>query len=182
MLILASKSPRRQELLTLAGLEHICIPSDVEEIVPEGTLPEDLPALLALQKAEAVFSAHPSDTVLGSDTIVVSDGQILGKPKNEEDAFSMLRALSGKAHTVYTGAAILAHDRREVFTSATEVVFYPLSDEEIRAYIATGEPMDKAGAYGIQGKGSLFVKEIRGDYYTVVGLPLAEVARRLKAF
>lgn len=181
MLILASKSPRRRELLDLAGLEYICIPSDADENVPEDLVPAQVPEYLAVKKADAVLAAHPEDMVLGSDTLVVCDGQIMGKPENEQDAFRMLRQLSGKAHQVYTGVAILSAGKRDSFTTVTDVEFYPLTDEEIWAYIHTGEPMDKAGAYGIQGKGSLLVKGIRGDYFTVVGLPVAEVARHLAA-
>ena len=179
MLILASQSPRRKELLELAGLTFTCLPSRGEEIVPEGMPAAEEPEYLAGKKAEEIFAAHPEDVVIGSDTLVLLDGKPLGKPHSEEEAFAMLRALSGREHEVCTGVAILSPQGRESFTSVTKVEFYPLSDEEIRAYIRTGEPMDKAGAYGIQGKGSLLIRRIDGDYYTVVGLPLAEVVRRL---
>lgn len=179
MLILASQSPRRRELLTMAGIDFTCVPSHFEEVIPAHANVPDIPRLLALGKARDVFSSHPEDTVLGSDTIVAYGDTVLGKPKSEEDAFGMLRLLSGKTHYVHTGVAILSPSGEESFVSSTEVEFYELTDDEIRAYIATGEPMDKAGAYAIQGKGFRFVKAIRGDYYTVMGLPLAETVRRL---
>ena len=180
MIILASSSPRRQELLTMAGIDYTCIPSDAAEIVPDDIPAASVPEYLAVLKAEAVFQNHPEDIVIGSDTIVVIDDTILGKPKNKEDAFSMLRMLSGRTHTVYTGVAILSPKGRDSFTSSTEVTFYDLTDTEIREYIETGEPMDKAGSYGIQGFGSVLVKEIHGDYFTVMGLPVAETIRRIR--
>ena len=181
MIILASASPRRRELLTMAGIEYTCIPSDAEENVPDGMPAEEVPGHLSRLKAEAVFFKHPEDTVIGSDTIVYIDGMILGKPKDRNEAFEMLRRLSGREHTVFTGVTLLSPGRSETFTSATKVKFYDLTDEEIRSYIATGEPMDKAGAYGIQGYGCILVEKICGDYFTVMGLPIAEVVRRLKA-
>ncbi len=180
MLILASQSPRRSELMEKAGFTFTCIPSHYEEVIPDHVPIPEVPRFLSLGKANDIFKDHPDDTVIGSDTIVAVDGQILGKPKNEEDAFRMLRLLSGKTHQVHTGVAILAPGREESFVSSTEVEFYDLSDDEIRAYIATGEPMDKAGAYGIQGKGCVLVKAIRGDYYTIMGFPIAEIAQRLR--
>ena len=180
MIILASASPRRRELLTMAGITYQCIPADIKEIVPEGTPVEKISEVLSVQKAEAVYVTHPEDIVIGSDTIVVIDGTVLGKPKNEADAFAMLKLLSGRVHTVYTGVTILSKNGRSSFTSHTEVEFYPLTDEEIRAYIRTGEPMDKAGSYGIQGYGCVLVKRINGDYFTVMGLPVAETVRLLR--
>ncbi|MBQ6036099.1 MAG: septum formation inhibitor Maf [Lachnospiraceae bacterium] len=182
MLILASQSPRRRQLLQMAGLDFICIPADIEEVVPEGTPADEIPRLLALLKASAVLETHPDAVVIGSDTVVAIDGEVLGKPKDEEDALKMLKHLSGRTHVVHTGVAILSKDRRESFTSSTKVLFYDHTDEELRAYIATGDPMDKAGSYGIQGAGAFLVKSIEGDFYTVMGLPVAEVLRRLKAF
>lgn len=182
MLILASKSPRRRELLDLAGLTYDCIPSQADETIPEGMAAEEVPEYLAVKKAEEVWEKHPQDVVLGSDTLVLMDGEPLGKPHTAEEAREMLHFLSGKAHYVYTGVAILSKDKKAAFTTVTKVEFYNLTEEEIEEYIATGEPMDKAGAYGIQGKGSLLVKRIAGDYYTVVGLPIAEVVRHLRAF
>ena len=182
MLILASQSPRRRQLLAMAGLDFKCIPAYVDETVPEGTPAKEIPRLLALKKAQAVLDAHPNDIVLGSDTVVEIDGEILGKPHDEEDAFRMLRKLSGAVHTVRTGVAILSSDKAESFTSSTRVAFYDHSDEDLWAYIRTQDPMDKAGSYGIQGAGAFLVKGIEGDFYTVMGLPVAEVLRHLKSF
>ena len=179
MLILASQSPRRRELLTMAGLSFECIPARGEETVPEGMAACLEPEYLAVKKAEEVFASHPRDVVIGSDTLVLLDGKPMGKPHSEEEAFAMLSALSGRVHEVATGVAILSPGRKDCFTSTTKVEFYPLTEKEIWDYIHTGEPMDKAGAYGIQGKGARLIRKIDGDYYTVVGLPLAEVLRRL---
>lgn len=180
MIILASASPRRRELLTMAGVEYQCIPADIEETVPQGTPTEKITEVLSMQKAGAVFAQHPEDTVIGSDTVVVIDGKVLGKPKSEEEAFTMLKQLSGRVHTVYTGVTLCSPKGSCSFTSHTEVEFYPLKDEEIRDYIRTGEPMDKAGSYGIQGYGCVLVKRINGDYFTVMGLPIAETVRALR--
>ncbi|MDD6212464.1 MAG: Maf family protein [Clostridiales bacterium] len=179
MLFLASQSPRRKELLDLAGLKYICEPANVDELVPDELAVEKIPEYLAKKKAAKVLSDHPHDVVLGADTIVVWNGEVLGKPQSDYEAFEMLRKLSGSVHHVYTGVAILSEENPIAFTTVTEVEFYQLTDREIRDYIATGEPMDKAGAYGIQGKGALLVKRIQGDYYTVVGLPIGEVVRHL---
>ena len=181
-LILASKSPRRKELLMKLGIPFICEPAVSEEHVPEKTPVRDTAELLSRKKAAEVYEKHAGEevTVIGSDTVVIIDDEILGKPHTEEEAARMLRKLSGRTHTVSTGVTILGRDREESFTSETAVTFYDLSEEEIREYIRTGEPMDKAGAYGIQGYGALFVKEIRGDYSTVVGFPIAEIYRRLR--
>ena len=180
MLILASGSPRRKELLEMVGRPYQCEPSEADETVPEGMEPQDIPEFLAVKKAKAVLAKHPEDMVLGADTIVELDGQVLGKPGTKEEAAQMLRMLSGETHMVYTGVAILSAGQEAHFTTVTKVEFYPLSEEEIQEYIATGEPMDKAGAYGIQGKGALLVKRIHGDFYTVMGLPIGEVERHLR--
>ena len=181
-LILASKSPRRKELLMKLGIPFTCEPAVSEEQVPEGTPVRDTAELLSRQKAAEVYEKHAGEevTVIGSDTVVIIDDEILGKPHTEEEAARMLRKLSGRTHTVSTGVTILGKDRTESFTSETAVTFYDLSEEEIQRYIKTGEPMDKAGAYGIQGYGALLVKEIKGDYSTVVGFPIAEIYRRLR--
>lgn len=179
MYILASGSPRRKELLSLIIPEYEVLVSGCEEFVPEGTPAEKVPAILAEQKALAVAKLRPEDTVIGSDTVVVLGGEIFGKPKDKAHAHSMLRALSGKKHFVYTGVAVAEKGSVRSFVQKTEVEFYELSDETIDNYIATGEPMDKAGAYGIQGKGSVLVKGITGDYFNVMGLPVAETARFL---
>ena len=179
MLILASGSPRRRELLSLITDEFEILVSGCDEFVPEGTPAEKVPAILAEQKALAVAKLCPEDTVIGSDTVVVLNNEIFGKPKDKSHARAMLKALSGKRHFVYTGVAVAEKGEVRSFVQKTEVEFYELSDETIEKYIATGEPMDKAGAYGIQGKGSVLVKGIVGDYFNVMGLPVAETARFL---
>lgn len=180
MLILASKSPRRRQLLEMMNLSFTCEPADIVENIPDGTAPCEAVKMLAHQKAAAVYEKHPADTVLGSDTIVTIDGRILGKPKDEAEAAVMLRTLSGRKHKVYTGVSLMSPAGEDLFATETVVEFYPLSDKEIAEYIATGDPMDKAGAYGIQGPGCALVKGIDGDYFSVMGLPIAEVVRRLK--
>lgn len=179
MYILASGSPRRRELLKLIIPEYKCVVSGCEEVIPEGTPWNEVPRILAEQKAVSVAALCPKDTVIGSDTVVVLKGKIFGKPHSEEEAFSMLKELSGKKHMVLTGVAVAEKGSVRSFTQSTEVEFYELSDETIKKYIATGEPLDKAGAYGIQGKGSVLVKGISGDYFNVMGLPVAETARFL---
>ncbi|MGN0665802.1 MAG: Maf family protein [Huintestinicola sp.] len=180
MIILASASPRRQELLRYAVSEFAVIPAEVQEIVPPGTRAEDAPKVLAELKASALAELHPDDTVIGSDTVVILDGEIFGKPANEEDARNMLRRLSGRTHKVVTGVCIISKGRRLTFSEETEVTFYPLSDEDIEEYIATGDPMDKAGAYGIQSEGCVLVREVKGNFANVVGLPIALLKRKLK--
>ena len=182
MLYLASASPRRRELLDLAGIPYTTAPANADERFADGTPPEEAVRLLARRKAEACFAQHPGAVVLGADTVVALGGASLGKPKTPAHAADMLRLLSGKTHEVFTGFCVLADGRCEVGAERTEVTFYPLAEEEIQAYVATGEPMDKAGAYGIQGKGALLVQGICGDYYNVVGLPVARVARILRTF
>ena len=179
-LILASKSPRRKELLTLAGVRFTVETADVEETYPDGLRPAEIVKHLSRIKAEAVFGKHPEETVLGADTIVALDGEILGKPKDAEDAVRMLRELSGKTHDVFTGVTILCGKAKKTFAERTAVTFYDLTEEEILSYVSTGEPLDKAGAYGIQGKGVTLVKRISGDYSNVVGLPVSRVVRVLR--
>ncbi len=181
-IILASASPRRKELLSLAGIEYTVVPSECKEILPENITPPRAVEELAKQKADDVFKRYPDCMIIAADTVVALGNVILGKPKDDDDAFQMLSSLSGNIHTVYTGVCIKTSDGEEVFHSATAVEFYKLTEEEIRDYIATGEPCDKAGSYGIQGKGSLLVKGINGDYFNVVGLPLAETVRNIKSF
>ena len=177
--ILASASPRRKELLELITEDFKIIPSGVEETVPDGIPPEKRPEFLARLKAEDIAKKYPHDTVIGADTSVIIDDCVLGKPEGSEQAKDMLKMLSGRTHRVVTGCAVINNGECRSFSSATEVEFYPLTDGEIEAYIATGECFDKAGAYGIQGKGGLLVKTIRGDWYNVVGLPVAQLARVL---
>lgn len=183
MFYLASQSPRRKELLTLAGIAFEVLVSGCDENVPDGISAEQTVQLLAAQKADAVVSlCTAEDVVLSADTVVVAQGKILGKPKDKEDACRMLRMLSGKTHTVMTGVCITGRGKRKSFVSKTDVTFYPLTEEEIEAYVATGDPMDKAGAYGIQSKGVVLVEKICGDYSNVVGLPLAQCVRELRCF
>ena len=180
--IVASASPRRRELLTQAGYAFTVEPSDADETLPAGTPAADAVQILAERKAAAVAKNRPGAVVLGCDTVVALNDQVLGKPQTADEAAAMLRALSGNTHTVFTGVCLTDGVRTERFVSATDVTFYELSEETIRAYVATGEPMDKAGAYGIQGYGCVLVKSFSGDYATVVGLPLGETARALASF
>ena len=179
-IILASKSPRRQELLKTITEDFICIPSDAEEIVPDNIDTEEVSTYLATLKAKDIYSSNKDGIVIGCDTVVINDNKILGKPKDIEDAYNMIKSLSGKTHKVITGCCIIYNEKEITFKSITEVEFYQLSDDEINSYINTDEPYDKAGAYGIQGRGSLFVKSIKGDYFNVVGLPVANLSRKLK--
>ena len=157
--------------------------SDADETLPAGLAPPEAVMTLAKRKGDSVFSAGGADdTVVAADTVVCAAGEILGKPGTEAEARAMLRTLSGRAHTVYTGVYVRSAERAVSFCAATEVEFYPLTDAEIDAYIATGEPFDKAGGYGIQSRGALLVRAIRGDFYNVVGFPVAEVSRALQQF
>ena len=184
--ILASASPRRRELLTQVGLEFEVMVSDADENIEESLSPDELVKRLSLIKAAAVkeeLSAKGSDgdpAVIGADTVVFHNGEILGKPKDEEDAFRMLKSLSGDTHSVYTGVTILLGDETITFANETKVVFDTISDEEIKRYIASKEPMDKAGAYGIQGLGGAFVTSIEGEYANVVGFPIGEFCHILR--
>lgn len=205
-IILASASPRRKELLGQAGYDFEVEVSEVDESVVSGS-PREMVEQLSEIKAGAVALRYRTGEiqngeealrhraggiqngeedvlVIGSDTVVVLDGRVLGKPGDEEDAFRMLKDLSGKAHQVYTGVTLIyCNDGRELkrrsFSECTEVVMRSISDREIRDYIATGEPMDKAGAYGIQGKAAVFISGIRGDYYNVVGLPICRLTEEI---
>ena len=181
-LILASASPRRKELLALAGFEFDVVTSSVDEIIDPELKPHELVVSLASQKAKAVASKHTDKTVIGADTVVVLDGKVLGKPKNEQDAVDMLKALSGNIHEVYTGVYLVNGGKEKGFYECTKVKFCTLSDEQISAYVATGEPMDKAGSYGIQGKGCMLVEGIEGDYFNVVGFPVSRFCRELYKF
>jgi len=182
-LILASASPRRCEILKNAGYSFEICPADIDENITEKLTPSGIVGMLSKQKAKAVFEKLENNqdiAVLGADTIVVQNGQVLGKPKNEDEAFSMLRQLSGKKHEVYTGVCIITSDCTQNYFDCTTVEFLELSDCQIKAYISTGEPMDKAGAYGIQGKGCVLIKGINGDFFSVMGLPIAKTAKMLK--
>lgn len=182
-LILASNSPRRRELLQSAGFIFDIIPAKSDEEIPPNTPPEKAVTMLARQKAEEVRALHPDSVIIAADTVVAVDGDILGKPADASDAFAMLKRLSGRRHYVYTGVAIIyGTEKSEVyeFYEKTEVEFHSLTDSEITDYINTGEPFDKAGAYGIQEKGMLLVKSINGDFYNVMGLPISTVSRKLR--
>lgn len=180
--ILASASPRRRELLGYVVKEFDVLPSDVDENIPEIVNPENSAEYLAIKKAKAVSSEHMQDIVIGCDTVVILDGEVFGKPVDKTDARIMLEKLSGRIHKVITGVCICRGNEMKSFSTVTEVEFYHLSEDEIKEYIATGEPMDKAGAYGIQGYGSLLVKEICGDFFNVVGLPVSRLKREYDEF
>ena len=181
-IILASASPRRQELLKYIVPEFSIIPADIDETLPDDIPAEEAAEFLAVKKAKHISEKNPAGIVIGSDTVVVIDGEILGKPKDTADAERMLRKLSGKTHSVITGVCISCGNFSDSFSCRTFVKFFPLTDEEIHGYIATGEPMDKAGAYGIQGKGCLLAESIDGDFFNVVGLPASLLKRHLEKF
>jgi len=180
-LVLASGSPRRKELLASLGLSFEIQVSDVDETIEHGADPVQIVQELAYRKAQAVANDLQNAMVLGADTIVVQDGVILGKPTDAEDAKRMLNMLSGRSHHVYTGIALVEAGGDLVIRDiqGTEVMVKQLTSEQIDAYVATGEPMDKAGAYGIQGLAAQFITEIHGDYFNVVGLPISLLADRL---
>lgn len=182
-LILGSGSPRRRELMAQIGLKFEVIVSDADESTAE-MWPDRMVMELSRNKAEAVHSTLDDKTksesvVIGADTIVYNDGKVLGKPKDEEDAFNMIKSLQDGVHSVYTGVTLVS-DETISFFEETKVYVYPMTDEEIREYISTKEPMDKAGAYGIQGAFAAYVKGIEGDYNNVVGLPVARLYQELK--
>ena len=178
-LILASQSPRRKELLGLFHIPFVIRVADIDETMDHTKAPCGEVARVSQLKANAI-PHEPDDIVIAADTIVVCNGQILGKPKDEADAFAMLRLLSGKDHQVMTGLTVLQGDRILTYTEITDIHFRELSDKEILAYIRTGEPMDKAGSYGIQGGAALFAERIAGDYYNVMGLPVCRLGQMLK--
>lgn len=186
--ILASKSPRRKEILGQMGMEFEILPAVGEEVIAD-TDPARVVEALSKQKAEEIaqklMGSSSPVLVIGADTVVAQDGEILGKPVDEADAVRMLRELQGREHSVFTGVTLIriaGDGKREqkTFSEETKVSFYPMSEEEIEAYVATGEPMDKAGAYGIQGKAFVYVKGISGDYYNVVGLPAARIYQEMR--
>ncbi len=180
MIILASKSPRRKELLSFITTDFIVKSAEVDETLPKNITPSKAVEYLSKIKAEPL--KNDDDTVIGADTVVAIDGKILGKPKDRDDAFSTLKMLSGKEHSVFTGVTVIKGEKSETFSVETKVKMFDLSDDDINNYIATGEPFDKAGSYGIQGKGSLLVEKIDGDYFNVVGLPISKLSRVLKQF
>jgi septum formation protein len=178
--ILASKSPRRQDLLHLIGLEFDVIPSHVDEIIKEGLTFEEVVQDIAVQKAIHIAKEHPDATVLGFDTLVIFEGEALGKPTSREEAFDMLKRLQGNTHTVLTGCALVCCDETETLYGEAEVTFYPMNDDEINEYLDTEEPFDKAGSYGIQGYGARYIKNVNGDYYSVMGVPVAKLYQLLR--
>ena len=179
-LILASQSPRRRELLGLTGLDFIVRVADIDETMDPEKAPFDEVARVSRLKAEAV-ARKPEDVVIAADTIVVCEGKVLGKPRDEEDAFRILSLLSGRHHEVMTGMTVVRGDEVITHTEVTKIHFRELHPDEIRAYIASGEPMDKAGAYGIQGGAALFADQMEGDYYNVMGLPVCRLATILRS-
>ncbi len=180
MLILASGSPRRRELLAQIGIAYMVNPSSYEEHAAKKKEPEKHVQALAVGKACDVAAKYPGQWVLGADTIVAIDGKILGKPRNTKEAAAMLHELSDAKHSVYTGVALVKDDTVITKVVETKVWFRRLTDREIDDYVASGEPMDKAGAYGIQGKAAAFVDKINGSYTNVVGLPLSQVCKMLR--
>lgn len=179
-IILASQSPRRRELLTLVGIAHEVRPADIDESVLPGEVPEAHAERLAREKAHTVAALEPGGVVVAADTIVVVDGRILGKPTDDADARRMLRDLAGRAHTVFTAMAVARGERTVSAVERVAVTVRPLADDEIAAYVATGEPRDKAGAYGIQGHGATLVERIDGDFFAVVGLSLVRLVALLR--
>ena len=182
-IVLASKSPRRIELLRSLGLDIEICPADVDENIDEVTeKPQEAVTLLASRKAQAIAQklCDPDALIIAADTLVYKDNTLLGKPRDEDEAFSMLRTLSGDRHSVYTGICVAYGGKIAKKAVETAVFFRNLSDDEIENYVKSGEPMDKAGAYGIQGRACLFVKGIEGDYFNVVGLPLTELFEMIK--
>ncbi len=180
-IVLASASPRRKELLARMGVDFTVRVADLDESMDPFAHPADEVARVAALKAKAVYPmCHDGDVIIGADTIVVCDSLVMGKPRSESEAFSMLRRLSGREHQVMTGLCVLTDSYEETITVTTTLRMRHLSDEEIHAYIATGEPMDKAGAYGIQGLASMFVVGLDGDYYNVMGLPICTLTMILR--
>lgn len=179
-MILASKSPRRKELLEKCGILFTCDPADIDETLLEGVSLEEAIKELSFRKASAVLKRHEDCIVIGSDTIVTLNDEVLGKPKDDADAFRMLKMMQGHTHVVITGLAIISSSRIFNIVSKAEVTFVKMSDEEILSYIATGEGRDKAGSYGVQGFGGRYISKINGDFYTVMGLPLSIVYKELK--
>lgn len=181
-IILASGSPRRTELLHQVGLEHEIIKSEVEEVV-DSNVPSEVVCSLSRQKAFDVYQRQENKKdilVIGADTVVAYDNRILGKPKDEADAFAMLKQIAGSVHSVYTGVTLVQDGKINTFYEETKVWVYDMTDEEITEYIRTGEPMDKAGAYGIQGRFAAYIQRISGDYNNVVGLPVGRICEELR--
>lgn len=181
-IILASQSPRRKELLGYITRDFITVPADIDETIPDGMGPKDYAIAMAEKKAKVISEQYPEHIVIGSDTIVALRDEIMGKPKNDQEAFDMLSKLSDGQHQVHTSVCLRQGKKilTKVFTAT--VSFFELTPKEIEKYVQTGEPFDKAGAYGIQGPAAVFVKEVVGDYYAIVGLPIGQVNQLLKNF
>ena len=181
--VLASASPRRKELLSLIFNEYDIRPADCDEALPEGIKAQEAVEYLSLIKNKATVEiCDKKSLVISADTVVAVDGEILGKPQDKEDARRMISLLSGREHQVFTGVTLSLNGEFKTFSEKTDVVFYTLTAKEIEEYISTDEPYDKAGAYGIQGKAGLLVKAVNGDYYNVVGLPVARLKREIISF
>ena len=183
-IVLASGSPRRRELLERIGVTDFVVRTpEVEESFPEGLMPEKVVAYISREKADAAAKlCGPEEIVITADTMVFLDDQRLGKPSDEADALRMLTMLQGRRHTVCTGVSVCQGLKRLTETESTDVFFRPATEAELRRYIATGEPMDKAGAYGVQGRGALLVERLEGDFFNVMGLPVLRLARMLEKF
>lgn len=180
-IILASKSPRRKEILEVMGVDFEIDVADVDESVSDELSPVEAVCEISKRKAKKIAERHADDEiVISADTVVVIDGRIIGKPKDKQDAFNILKSLSGRTHEVYTGFTVCGKGVLKTDFEVTKVHFKNLCDEDIKRYIETGEPMDKAGAYGIQQKGNLFVEYIHGDYYNVVGFPISKICVTIK--
>lgn len=181
-IILASKSPRRTEILTDMGIKHIIIPSQEEEIINKQLTPEEIVKSLAYQKAHSIAKLYPNDLVIGSDTIVVIGNQILGKPKDKQDAIRMFEQLQNNTHQVMTGVSLIKGTIVDTFVDIANVTFKKMTKEEIENYLDSALPYDKAGAYGIQDKEANFVEKIEGDFYTIMGLPKEKLQKHLSKF
>lgn len=179
-MILASASPRRKELLSFVTSHFTISPADIDETVNVDESPKDYVSRMAREKAKEIVKLYPNETVIGCDTTVVLDNDIIGKPMDEKDAYNMLEKLSGTTHKVMTAVCVITPEKIYEHIEVVGVLLYDLDEEDIIGYIKTGEPMDKAGAYGIQGKASVFVKEIKGDYFSIVGLPVGYLNQLFK--
>ena len=178
--ILASSSPRRKDLLKYLQIDFEIDSSDIEEIIDDNLSNEDVVMSLAYQKAKDVSLRHKDKYVLGFDTLVILDGKPLGKPKDRDEAFQMLSRLSNRKHLVLTGVAIVINDEYETFYDHAEVIFNEMTEEEINEYLDTNEPFDKAGSYGIQGYGAKYIRYIKGDYYSVMGMPIQKLYNKIR--
>ncbi len=180
-MVLASGSPRRAQLLRMLVPDFEIIPAEADETIPPHVPPEATAALLAERKAKAVAALHPQKLILGCDTVVIAQNRILGKPRDQKECMEFLQLLEGAVHRVITGCALVRNGELQSFSVGAEVRFFPMTEAEIEAYALTPEPYDKAGGYGIQGTAALFIQEIRGDYYTVMGLPVSALRQILLA-